>query len=105
MAFSGSFTRPNNSGVLFKNDKRIDGSKQPMYTGTALIDGKEKRLAAWIGKTQGGIPKLDIKFTDPQPTAQPVDASRPADQCATPTSEPRAGSPLPEITDFDEIPF
>ncbi len=37
-----------NTGILFKNDRKEEGSKQPDYTGTINVDGKELELAAWI---------------------------------------------------------
>ena len=100
-----AYTQNPNRGTLFKNQNWEEGSKKPRYTGTALIDGKEKRMSAWVTTSGSGITYLSIKFEEPRPQAQPVEASRPAEQCAAPQTEPRAGSPLPEIDDFDEIPF
>jgi len=42
-----------NSGVLFKNDRK-ETPKQPDYTGSAQIDGRDYWLSAWIkqGKQQ-----------------------------------------------------
>ena len=37
----------NNSGVLFKNDKKAEGSKQPDYNGNAEVNGKKVEIAAW----------------------------------------------------------
>jgi hypothetical protein len=41
-----------NSGVLFKNDKKETGN-HPDYKGNLMVDGKEYWLSAWIkeGKT------------------------------------------------------
>ena len=41
-----------NSGVLFKNDKK-ENEKHPDYKGNIMVDGNEYWLSAWIkeGKT------------------------------------------------------
>lgn len=56
----------NNSGVLFKNDKG-DNAARPDYTGTATVEGKKYRLAAWIRESKtGGNKFLSLKLTEPQ---------------------------------------
>ncbi len=37
----------NNSGVLFKNDKK-DNERAPEYKGNIMVDGQEYWLSAWI---------------------------------------------------------
>lgn len=63
----------NNSGVLFKNDKG-DNAARPDYTGTATVEGKKYRLAAWIreSKTGGGNKFLSLKLTEPAQQEQPT---------------------------------
>jgi hypothetical protein len=60
--------RPNkiNSGFLFKNDRKQQ-EKQPDYTGTLNIEGKDFWLSAWIkeGKT-GKFLGLAFSPKDPQ---------------------------------------
>lgn len=55
--------RPN-SGSLFKNDKG-DNPKRPDYTGKAIIDGVEKRIAGWIKSGAKGN-FLSLSFSDPR---------------------------------------
>lgn len=38
----------NMTGVLFRNTKRVEGSKQPEYNGKIEVEGKEYSLSAWI---------------------------------------------------------
>jgi hypothetical protein len=42
-----------NRGVLFKNNLKEEGSKQPDYTGTGNLNGDDFQISAWLkeGKT------------------------------------------------------
>ena len=42
-----------NSGVLFKSDKR-DNEKAPHYKGNITVDGKDYWLSAWIKEGKSG---------------------------------------------------
>lgn len=48
-----AYEQKNNSGSLFKNDKKLT-EKQPDYNGTLKIDGKDYKLAAWIRESKSG---------------------------------------------------
>lgn len=62
----------NNSGVLFKNDKG-DNAARPDYTGSATVEGKKYRLAAWIRESKtGGSKFLSLKLTEPAQQEQPT---------------------------------
>lgn len=52
-----------NSGVLFKNEKWEEGSKQPPYTGTAIVDGQAVKVAAWVNTAKSGKKYFSLKFT------------------------------------------
>ena len=54
----------NNNGVLFKNLKYTDGSRLPYYVGTAVIDGKNKNVSAWVKKDKNGKEYLSIQISD-----------------------------------------
>ena len=56
----------NNSGVLFKNDKKEEGSKQPDYNGSAEIDNKQLEIAAWIRTSKTGKKFMSLKFQEPR---------------------------------------
>jgi len=43
----------NNSGVLFKNDKKESGN-QPDYKGNITVDGKSYWLSSWIKEGKSG---------------------------------------------------
>lgn len=50
------------SGVLFKNDRK-ERDNQPDYTGKIHVDGRERRLAAWIKTGQNGK-YMSLKVSD-----------------------------------------
>jgi len=76
--------RKDNSGVLFKNDKK-EQEKHPDYKGSIMVDGQDYWISAWIkeGKT-GKFMGLAVSPRDAQP---PV------------------SKPLPKNLDDDLIPF
>lgn len=55
-----------NQGVLFKNDKKPEGSKQPDYNGTAEVNGKQVEIAAWLRTGKSGKKFLSLKFQEPR---------------------------------------
>lgn len=58
-----------NSGVLFRNDKK-ENDRAPDYKGNVMVDGNEYWLSAWIkeGKT-GKFMGLALSPRDAQPPA------------------------------------
>jgi hypothetical protein len=68
----------NNSGVLFKNDKK-GNERSPDYTGKVNVEGKEMRLAAWIKEGKAGK-FMSLKLSYPQGGPQSI--STPAQQIA-----------------------
>jgi hypothetical protein len=68
--------RRDNSGVLFRNDKK-DNERAPEYKGNIMVDGQEYWLSAWIkeGKT-GKFMGLAVSPRDAQPPAsRPMQSS------------------------------
>ena len=67
-----------NSGALFKNDRKRPDRQDPDYTGTAELAGVAYYVDAWVNdvKTQPGRKFLKLKF---KPKAAPaVTATKPA---------------------------
>ena len=57
----------NNSGILFKNTRKQEGSKQPDYEGHIEIQGQKWRLAGWLRKSQkSGATFLSLKVSEPR---------------------------------------
>lgn len=46
-----------NQGVLFKNEKKREGKRDPDYNGQITIDGKEYWLTSWINTSKDGSKK------------------------------------------------
>ncbi len=57
-----AFEQRDNSGALFKNNKREKDS-QPNATGNAMIDGIAYRVSAWTKKDKNGNPWQSLSFT------------------------------------------
>jgi hypothetical protein len=80
-----------NSGVLFKNDKK-ETEKHPDYKGNIMVDGNEYWLSAWIkeGKT-GKFMGLAVSPRDAQPPAGKVPYGQ--------------GGTTKEGRDMEDVPF
>jgi hypothetical protein len=72
-----------NSGVLFKNDKK-ESEKHPDYKGNLTVDGKDYWLSAWIKEGKGGkfmglalSPKDEAPLRAPPPKAKFADEDLP----------------------------
>jgi len=82
--------RKDNSGALFKNDRKREGKKDADYRGTALIAGVEYYVDAWVNESKDGRKYLGVKY---KPKGESAPAPAPA---AAPQADP----------DFnDDIPF
>jgi hypothetical protein len=80
-----------NSGVLFKNDKK-ETEKHPDYKGNIMVDGNEYWLSAWIkeGKT-GKFMGLALSPKEAQPPTGKVPYGQ--------------GGTTKEGRDFEDVPF
>lgn len=57
-----SYTQKEGQGSLFKNDRKSSPA-QPDMTGTAMVNGKEMRVAAW-SKEANGKKYLSLKLSE-----------------------------------------
>jgi hypothetical protein len=59
------FEQRENSGVLFKNDKKEEGSKQPDYRGEANVFGDSVEVAGWLKEgAKGRFISLSFKVKE-----------------------------------------
>ena len=56
-----AYQQKDNSGSLFKNDRK-ESDTHPDYKGTALVDGVEHWLDAWINEASDGRKYLSLKL-------------------------------------------
>ena len=56
-----AYEQKNNSGALFKNDKR-ETEKHPNAKGSALIDGVEYWVSAWTNTSEKGVKYQSLSF-------------------------------------------
>jgi hypothetical protein len=73
-------TTKEQSGVLFKNTDKVEGSGQPDYTGDLLLPGGVRwRLAGWIKEgAKGRFLSLSAKLDEPKSDAKPAPAAKKA---------------------------
>jgi hypothetical protein len=77
-----AYEQKDNTGTIFKNNKKTD-PKHPDYTGSAMIDGVKKDLSAWIKDGQKGK-FLSIAIRDPYtPQSGTNGTSKPASKVTT----------------------
>ena len=57
-----------NSGVLFRNAKKVPGDKLPDYRGKINVNGVEFELAGWIkdSKKKPGTKFMSLKIQEPK---------------------------------------
>ena len=53
--------RKDNSGALFKNDQK-QGDNHPDYKGSAMIDGSDYWLSAWINVSKNGLTYMSLSL-------------------------------------------
>ena len=59
------FQQRNDSGILFRNDRKEEGSKQPDYNGNCMVNGKAMDMAAWVKVGKNGNKFMSFQFKAP----------------------------------------
>jgi uncharacterized protein (DUF736 family) len=60
-----------NRGALFKNTNK-QTEKQPDYTGTLNVAGKDWTIAAWIRDAKSGAKYMSLQVSEPREKAKPA---------------------------------
>lgn len=58
---NSNFEAKTNSGALFPNPKKQDGSRQPDYRGYLLVGDNRVQLAGWKRKSKAGAAYVSIQ--------------------------------------------
>lgn len=94
-----AYEERNNSGTLFRNDRR-QNDRQPEYTGTAIINGAQMRISAWVRTSKNGNKFFSLSFDEPQPKQDYA----PKEQKQYAPQKPTAAPAAPQSSDPD-LPF
>ena len=54
-------------GALFRNDKKVEGSNQPDYTGNMEVEGTKYNMAGWMREAKSGIKYMSVSLSIPEP--------------------------------------
>ena len=91
-----AYEQRDNTGSLFKNEKKTQDN-HPDYTGSAIVDGTPKRLAAWLKTAQSGKKYMSISIKDDEGRPKPINSAE--DDGYTPATPPANND------GYDDIPF
>ena len=59
-----------NSGNLFKNTFKEEGTKQPDYKGDVMVNGTIMKASMWVNKDKNGNPYFGIGFQSMEDVAK-----------------------------------
>lgn len=98
-----AFDQKNNTGVIFRNDRREKDS-HPNGKGTALIDGVEYWLSSWTKMSANGTKFQSLSFTrkEAKNAPAPAPSKEPARQSYAGASGRDEGGLADEL---DDLPF
>lgn len=101
-----------NSGMLAKNERQREGKKDPGYTGSINVDGKEYWIKAWVKQGKEGSKMEGKSFfslvVDPKDDAPAPRQDARRERPRAPERAPRQSQPEPRggFDDMDDdIPF
>jgi hypothetical protein len=100
-----SYEQKDNSGALFKNEDQREGRQDPLYKGSARINGVDYWVSAWLNTSKAGAKYMSLKYKAKDEARAPVqndfDARYPSE--AKPAVPP---APVAAADDLnDDVPF
>ena len=73
-----AYEQRDNSGTLFKNERKVEGDNKPNMTGKAMIDGVMYFFDAWTKEgAKGRFQSVSFKRMDTQAQAPVSDSDKP----------------------------
>ena len=87
-----------NSGNLFKNTFKEEGSKKPDFNGDVIVDGKVYKASLWINKDKNNNTYLGIKFQSE------ADVAKYSKKTSSHTPKPVFEAPSPNNTSLFVLP-
>ena len=84
-----------NSGNLFKNTFKEEGSKQPDYKGNVMVNGVVMSVSGWVNKDKNGNPYFGLSFQSMQ------EAAKYTKETSSATSKPE----FQKSTNTNDMPF
>lgn len=98
-----TYVQKNNSGSLFKNDRK-ENDLQPSMKGSAKVNGQEFWVSAWTNTSQKGDKYISFKLEPKEEI--PVNTDPQAQYRSAPTqAAPVTPAPAPDAPKDDDIPF
>ena len=79
-----SYEQRENTGALFRNEKKQPGDRTPDYRGDAMVNGKRVEIAAWVKEAASGKKFLSLKFSEPRERDQTAKPAAPAPEADFP---------------------
>lgn len=79
-----SYEQRENTGALFRNDKKQPGERTPDYRGDAMVNGVKVEIAAWVKESATGKKFLSLKFSEPRERDQTAKPASPAPEADFP---------------------
>ena len=89
----------NNSGNLFKNSFKEEGSKQPDYKGEVMVDGVVMKASLWLNKDKNGQTYFGLGFQSME------DAAKYSKENSSATPSPEFDKPQATANAGDDLPF
>jgi len=79
-----TYEQRENTGALFRNDKKQPGERTPDYRGDAMVNGVKVEIAAWVKESATGKKFLSLKFSEPRERDQTAKPASPAPEADFP---------------------
>lgn len=95
-----SYQQKDNSGALFKNENK-ESDKHPDYSGSAVVDGVDYFMDAWLNVAESGRKYMSFRFK----TKEKQSAAQPQRSAPKRTTAPGSARSYGSAGDDRDIPF